>query len=280
MKRRRSRDMRRRRSALKFILMAGLLLAASSAAAGAAHGGARQTSVNLVGDMEPVTPPEPSNPIPQLQLPSLASAAPAVECNPGGCGSGGGGTCSDIFDNAGYAYNRVVSVGASASVKIDPIFDYLNSTGHVDEFVAVGNQYASQYSSPQAFYIQAGVVDGTGGGGLSFFIQTDNGGYVSDPYYDAGGASYGANYTATITHPQSGVWKASINGVTAELDAAMTFTSYEASGEAAPGTECQVMDIKFSAASPWTTSTMSPPLQQGPYWVTNITSNGWETAGP
>jgi len=244
-------------TAFKLMVVATVVIAAVSLGATAARG----------GDQPPL---DVSTAWAPMQVPG---SSPDVLCDPSGCGGGGG--CSGS-GHAGYLYPHLLTDGQSATAKIDDVFDYLNSTGHVAGFVGVGNNTQWSGHGDGSYYIQAGLVDG--GGGLLAFIQYDLNGYVYTPYYAY--ASSGTNYTASVTRVSANAWKASINGHSYQITASMTHTDFDAEGTVSGSNECETMEFQFSSISPWTTSTMAPWQFSGPYYVTGITSYGFTSAGP
>lgn len=192
-------------------------------------------------------------------------------CSPTTCG-GGGGSCTG-GGYAGYFYPTLLTIGHSATANVDDIYHDLNSTGSVAAYVGVGNNYV--WPDSRSTYIQAGLVDG--GGGLTAFVQWDINGTAYPAIWTY--ASSDTNYTATVTRVSSNVWKASIDGLSHEITETMTHTDFSGEGNvSSPSNQCQVIDFQFSSMSPWNTSA-TYLSQSGPYFVTNVTSTGFEAAG-
>jgi hypothetical protein len=96
------------------------------------------------------------------------------------------------------------------------------------------------------------------------------------------GASYGVNYTVTLTHVSSSSWRETIGAsppVTLSFTPSANSTTFTSENQNSTAT-CQASDFQFSSTSPWTTSQMGPPFYDAPYRVTSITTNGWHSTGP
>ena len=110
-----------------------------------------------------------------------------------------------------------------------------------------------------------------------FFIEfkTDSTGHVFHEYpFDTSAE------TASVTKVADGNWTAKTgkNTVTTIPLNGMTNTEFE--GESyVTGTSCNAMDFTFSSSSPWDTGNMNAKIQDGPYVVDSITSNGWRSHG-
>lgn len=243
----------------RFAVLIIVALAVAVVGATAARGGA-------------VAPLDPSTAWAPLPGPTSPDAQPDTYCSPTTCG-GGGGSCTGS-GYAGYFYGSLVASGQSASAKVSDIYHSLPSSGHVAAYVGVGNAYV--YPNSQSAYIQAGLVDS--GGGLLAFVQWDVNGVVSTAIWAY--ASSGTNYSATVTRVSSDTWKASIDGLSHQINVPMTHTDWAGEGDVVSSSDkCEVIDFQFSSMSPWTTSTMNPPGEVGPYFVTNVTATGFEAAG-
>jgi hypothetical protein len=97
-----------------------------------------------------------------------------------------------------------------------------------------------------------------------------------------GVASSGTAYTAMVTHVGTGVWTASIDGLSLGYNEAlsgMTTTQYQGESFVPSDGQCNNMDYYFSSSSPWGTSSMSQSADP-PYVVDTVTANGWHSHGP
>ncbi len=178
-------------------------------------------------------------------------------------------TCSTGYRYAEYQWPTIPASSSSAGVKWNTTTLY--SGGHVGGWVGVSNNAATRW-------IQAGLERTYGDSSISKYIE-----YKTDAGYsfvNKGTASAGTVYTAVVTKVAAGSWTASIGGSGLGFNISLSdMQKTDFAGESYQGINgnCNVMDINFSNSSTGTGSMTK--IQNSPYVVDSITSNGWRSHG-
>ena len=189
--------------------------------------------------------------------------APATAANPFT-------TCSAGYAYAGYYHSGIPGSGNSISADITWNTTTLHS-GHVAGWIDADDGSSTAW-------IQPGIYREFGGNGLRLYIEYNDGsGAVRT---DEGSATAGVAYSATVTKVSSGVWDASIDGndLGNTSISGLSETGWYGESYLNPGGTCNVMDVNFSSTSIGTSS-MTGNVQNSPYVISSVTSNGWRSHG-
>lgn len=175
---------------------------------------------------------------------------------------------------AGYLRSTIPANGQVASVHVNQQSgSVLPGNTFIAGWVGVDDQ-----GSP-IHWIQAGITQDNTNGLIKYIEYNTPSTYN---FVNKGGASTGTAYTASITHVGTGSWTASIGGSPLGSNVSlsgMTTTQYEGESYVPTDGQCNNMVYYFSSSSPYGTSSMTK-VQDPPYVVDSITSNGWHSHGP
>lgn len=184
------------------------------------------------------------------------------------CGAG-------TYYEPGFEKELIVVDGQKAQVHITfNSGSYGGNGSHVSGWVGVENDdiYAKHW-------LQAGLTYEAGiGKALYIEYQTDAGYSLTQEGYFI----IGNSYQAWVEKVSAGNWDAVIGQHSENNISISGMKRTTLVGESYTGTStCNGMDYSFDNASPYGPSNydfeMSP---QGPYSVSNVTSDGWESSGP
>ena len=182
-------------------------------------------------------------------------------------------TCAVDYYYAGYERNGIPGTGSSASAGVKWNTTTLWS-GHVAGWVGVQNGISGSGQR----WIQAGLQRSYGTSSISKYIEYNASG--SPVLVLKGTASAGVVYNAVVTKVAAGSWTASIGGSGLGSNVSlsgMALTDFTGESQTASAGNCNVMDLNFSNSSTGTSSMTK--IQDPPYVVDSVTSNGWRSHG-
>jgi hypothetical protein len=176
---------------------------------------------------------------------------------------------------AGYARSDIPGSGQAASVNVNlQSASILSGTSVVAGWVGVDDQGSPRH------WIQAGVTKNNTNGLIKYIEYNPTSGTYH--FINKGAASTGTAYAASVTKVAAGSWTASIGGSSLGSNVSlsgMNTTQYEGESYVPTEGQCNAMVYYFSSSSPYGTSVMTK-IDDPPYVVDSITSNGWHSHGP
>jgi hypothetical protein len=183
-------------------------------------------------------------------------------------------TCSDYL-YAGYERSAIPGTGQAASVQVNEQSGVVQpGSSLIAAWVGVDDQGSTIH------WIQAGITTDNTHGLIKYIEYNPTSG--SYAFISKGNASAGTIYGASVTKVAAGSWTASIGasslGYNVSLSG-MNKTRYKAESFTPSDGPCNSMVYYFYNSSPYGTSVMTK-IQDSPYVVDSITSNGWHSHGP
>lgn len=198
---------------------------------------------------------------------ALAAFAVHVAVASAGCVAGG----SNAYYYAGFEKNQIVADGDKLNAKIT--FNsgtYYGNGSHISAWDGVSNDARTSW-------VQAGIDD-EAAYGRTLYVEYQN---TSYHFLHPETPVIGQAYTALVEKVSAGVWDA-VTGSHGYDNLSISGMQYSAFvGESYTGTTtCNAMSYDFASVVPWDTSQFDFEYNnEGPYTVSNKTSNGWTSSG-